>query len=456
MSNNYKTGFSIFLLLAMTYMAQAALPFGLGEDEVPSLAPMLEKTMPGVVNISTRGHKDVSSRSQLDPLFEQFFGRSARPQRRETRSLGSGVIVDADNGYILTNHHVVDDADKISVTLVDGREFTAQLVGSDSEADVAVIQIEADDLIEVELGDSSKLRVGDFVVAIGNPFGLGQTVTSGIVSALGRTGLGIEGYEDFIQTDASINPGNSGGALVDLKGRLIGINTAIVGPNKGNVGIGFAIPVDMARQLMEQLLEFGEVQRGQLGVHIQDLTAELAEALGTGIKQSQGVVVSKVEPGTTADESGIQAGDVIVEVNGKKVTSSAQLRNAVGLLRVGENIEIAFIREGKTKTVRANLRSPDDIEIAAEELHNKLNGATLGNLTSDHPLYGKLEGVVVIKVDAESAAADVGLIKGDVIVSANRRAIRNVSELSQAAEQSRSGLLLNIRRGSGAFFVLLR
>ncbi|MGV6850829.1 MAG: DegQ family serine endoprotease [bacterium] len=458
MTINKQRAIFIAFMMSVFLSAQAALPFGIGEEKLPSLAPMLEKTMPGVVNISTKGHIKVSKRQQyIDPFFEQFFGRRNVPQQqRQVQSLGSGVIVDSKKGYILTNHHVVDGADEISVKLRDGREFEATLVGSDAEADVAVIQIKADDLTEVELGDSSKLRVGDFVVAIGNPFGLGQTVTSGIVSALGRTGLGIEGYEDFIQTDASINPGNSGGALVDLNGHLIGINTAIVGPNKANVGIGFAIPVDMVKTLMDQLVEFGEVQRGQLGVHIQDLTDDLAEALDVDLERGQGVVVSSVEPGTAAQKAGIETGDVIISVNGKSVKSASQLRNAVGLLRIGDDVKVTLIHDGDEKTVSAELGAAESAQIAANDLNEDLKGATLSAIVKEHPLYGKIEGVMVAKVEQGSSAAEVGLREGDIIVSANRHAVSSLSELQKIADASSRGLLLNIRRGNSAFFVLLR
>ncbi len=321
---------------------------------LPTLAPMLERTTPAVVNISSEG-RIVMQRHPLleDPFFRRFFGFLDGPQERRTQSLGSGVVVDAAQGYVVTNHHLIDQADTITVTLLDGRQLSASVIGSDPETDVAVLQIPTENLTALTLADSTKLRVGDFVVAIGNPFGLGQTVTSGIVSALGRNRLGIEGYEDFIQTDASINPGNSGGALVNLRGEVVGINTAIIAPGGGNVGIGFAIPSNIVQQLIKQLIAFGEVRRGRLGVSVQDLTPDLAQAFG--ISTTQGAVIAQVLPDSAAQRAGLKAGDIVVAINDRPIRDAKDLRNAIGLSSVGSWVTLAILREGKPMTLQARL-----------------------------------------------------------------------------------------------------
>ena len=344
------------LLASIALPVAAGLPFHFGgqSQEVPTLAPILKEITPGVVNVAVRGRVSREQNPLLrDPFFRRFFDLPEQPPDREFQAAGSGVIVDAKQGYILTNNHVIAKAEQIIVGLRDGRRMKAELVGADPEADVAVIKVEPDDLGAVPLGDSDALEVGDFVVAIGNPFGLGQTVTSGIVSALGRSGLGIEGYEDFIQTDASINPGNSGGALVNLRGELVGINTAILGPTGGNIGIGFAIPINMARQIMDQIVTYGEVRRGQLGVAIQDLTPELAKGLKT--KARNGAVVAQVMAGSAAETAGLQRGDVIVKINGVPVRNAAHLRNEIGLARVGEAVELRIDRAGEARTLTAKV-----------------------------------------------------------------------------------------------------
>jgi serine protease Do/serine protease DegQ len=311
---------------------------------------MLERIVPGVVNISTTSRVRLEVNPLFnDPFFRRFFGAPQMPQEQQRQSLGSGVIIDRTKGLILTNHHVVANADQVTVTLLDGRQFAAKVIGSDADTDVAVIRITADQLTAVPLGNSEGLRVGDFVVAIGNPFGLGQTVTSGIVSALGRSGLGIEGYENFIQTDASINPGNSGGALVDLDGRLVGINTAIVGPSGGNVGISFAIPSNMAHDIMSQLVGTGKVQRGQLGVSVQDLSPDLAKSFG--LKRTGGAVIAQVVPGSPAAAAGLRTGDIVVAVNGKPVANASSLRSAIGLTPPGQEIDLEIMRNGQSRTL---------------------------------------------------------------------------------------------------------
>nr|WP_245995148.1 DegQ family serine endoprotease [Inmirania thermothiophila] len=445
-------------MLALVALPAAAgtLPVAVGGGEgLPTLAPMLERVTPAVVNIATRGRIRVQDNPLLqDPFFRRFFGLPDVPVERPTQSLGSGVIVDAGAGYVLTNHHVIAKADEITVTLRDGRSFEARLVGSDPETDIAVLQIPAENLVALPLADSDRLRVGDFVVAIGNPFGLGQTVTSGIVSALGRSGLGIEGYEDFIQTDASINPGNSGGALVDLRGELVGINTAILAPGGGNVGIGFAIPSNMAREVMEQLVRYGEVRRGRLGVVVQDLTPELARAFG--LARGEGAVIAQVVPGSPAEKAGLQPGDVVVEINGRRVRNSADLRNAIGLLRVGERVRLEIVRDGRRRTVEAEIAEPEIARVDGGRIHPRLEGTVLSEIEpgSEAARQG-LEGVVIAEVEPGSPAARAGLRPGDVIVSANRRRVTSLEALRQAVDPRRP-LLMNLRRGEGGLFVLLQ
>ncbi|MHB8744151.1 MAG: DegQ family serine endoprotease, partial [Sulfuricaulis sp.] len=409
----------------------------------------------GVVNVSTHTRiREQENPLLSDPFFRQFFNVPNVPIEREEQSLGSGVIVDAKHGYILTNNHVIAKADEINVTLHDGRKYKAKLVGTDPASDIAVIQIKAEGLTAVSLGNSGQLRVGDFVVAIGNPFGLGQTVTSGIVSALGRSGLGIEGYEDFIQTDASINPGNSGGALVSLRGELVGINTAIVGPSGGNVGIGFAIPINMARLVMDQLIQYGKVRRGELGVYIQDLTPELAKALD--VHQEQGAVVTQVAPGSPAAKAGLKTGDVVIKVDGDPVHSAADLRNTVGLMRIGQTVTLNILRNDQPMQIEARIEKAKETKQEAGEINKRLKGAELGNISPDNPKYSGVEGVLVLRVVRDSPAWDAGLRPGDVIRSANRKPVRSIAELDAAVKKSSGGLLLNIQRDGGAMFLLLQ
>jgi Do/DeqQ family serine protease len=366
--------FAAIVLIAATGMftagpLDARWPLALGGEELPTLAPLLQEITPGVVNIATRGRVRVEQSPLFkDPFFRRFFEDPTfrrffelpedRPLERETQSVGSGVIVDARRGLVLTNHHVVANADEILITLKDRRRLKGEVLGSDPETDIAVLKVPPEGLRDVALGDSDTLQVGDFVIAIGNPFGLGQTVTSGIVSALGRTGLGIEGYEDFIQTDASINPGNSGGALVNLRGELIGINTAILGPAGGNIGIGFAIPVNMARGVMEQIVAYGEVRRGELGIAVQDLTPELAEGLRLDV--SEGAVVAEVTPGSAGARAGLEVGDVIVALDGAPLRNVADLRNRIGLLRVGDTVRLTVIRKSESLSLEAKIQARAD------------------------------------------------------------------------------------------------
>lgn len=333
-------------------LASAQLPAGMEREGMPSLAPLLERTTPAVVNIAVLSRAPAEQNPLMqDPFFRRYFNlppmRDAPPQL----SAGSGVIVDAGNGYVLTNNHVIANATEILVTLNDRRRFKAKLVGTDPATDIALLKIDPDRLTDIKIGNSDALAVGDYVVAIGNPFGLGQTVTSGIISALGRSGLNIEGYEDFIQTDASINPGNSGGALINLRGELIGINTAILAPAGGNVGIGFAVPSRMAQGVMAQLLRFGEVRRGLIGVSVQDVTPEIAEAMG--LKDGAGALVTQVQAGSPAAAAGIRSGDLIVEVDGHAIDNASDLRNQVGLVPVGQEVKLVVLRDGKRMNLTA-------------------------------------------------------------------------------------------------------
>ena len=438
-------------ILFMVGNVFAGLPAQVDGQNLPSLAPMLEKTTPSVVNIATAGKVVVRDPFFDDPFFRRFFDVPERQRERRTQGLGSGVILDAENGYIITNSHVIDRAQDIVVTLADGQTFNADVIGKDPGADVAVIQIDATQLKEIPIGNSDELRQGDFVVAIGNPFGLGQTVTSGIVSALGRSGLGIESYEDFIQTDASINPGNSGGALVNLRGELVGINTAIYGPSGGNIGIGFAIPVNMVKKITEQLIEHGEVKRGRLGFTAQDLTPDLAEAFG--ISKTKGVVVARVEENSAADKAGLKVGDVITAVNGREVESSAQVRNEVGLMRIGSRAKIEVLRNGKTRTLTASVEEHSNKIVNGKTLSDKLDGAKLTETLED-TTRGSTAGIEVVSAGGNAAAA--GLRKGDIIISVNKQRVKTLREMKAAIKKNPRALLLNIQRDARGLFILIQ
>ena len=445
------------LLAAMLGLAAPAQAH-LTADEVPSLAPLVKESAPAVVIVATQGKLQQPQTQEPHPFFdhpffERYFGERPNPQPRRPRAMGSGVIVDAENGYLLTNHHVIDNAEQITVALTDRREFEAEVVGADPETDIALLKIDADSLTALPFADSNELQVGDYVVAIGNPFGLGQTITAGIVSAVGRSGLRLESYEDFIQTDAAINVGNSGGALINLKGELVGINTAIFSGRGGNIGIGFAIPINMARQIMDQLLTHGEIQRGRIGVQIQDLIPDLAEALGTS--HERGAVVAQVIPGTPAEAAGIQIGDVIVEMNGEPVVGSSDLRNKVGLLRVGDAVRLTIERDGEPMTIELAVGESSEVALGAGSQIPQLEGVVLGPLTPSSPLYEEVEGALVVEVEVDTPAWNAGLREGDVIVEVNRREVKSTEEILEALEGSFPPLLLNIRRGDGARFILI-
>lgn len=439
--------FTVVSTFAGTW-SMAAIP--VGRDGVPTLAPMLGQVTPSVVNISVLSRSPEAENPMLqDPFFRRFFNLPERP--RPQLSAGSGVIVDAQSGYVLTNHHVVKNAEEIVVTLKDRREYRAQLVGSDAGTDIALLKVDALGLQALKFGDSDQLSVGDFVVAIGNPFGLGQTVTSGIVSALGRSGLDIEGYEDFIQTDASINPGNSGGALVNLRGELVGINTAIIGPSGANVGIGFAVPSNMVRAVMAQLAKHGEVRRGVLGVTSQDLTPDLAQSLKVSAKE--GAAVVEVARGSVAERAGLKHGDVIVTINGRAVRSSLDLRNQLGLVPVGEEVELKVQREGRERIVKATLEPVKPRAVRGEAVPD-LAGATVADV--ERSASGQGGGVAVVSVEQGSPAWAHGLRPGDVIVGVNRRKVRSARELVAQLKSAQSSLVLNVVRGDALLALVLR
>lgn len=430
------------IVTSVPALSQPAEPQAVVEQSFRSALPdVLEEITPAVVNIAvTSATSSETNPLYNDPFFRRYFNL---PEQRQQQSAGSGVIVDAEKGYILTNHHVVADAGEISVTLKDRRRFPAKLVGSDKATDIALLKVEADNLTALPFGNSDQLRVGDSVVAIGNPFGLGQTVTSGIVSALGRSGINVEGYEDFIQTDASINPGNSGGALVTAEGRLVGINTAIIAPAGGNVGIGFAVPIAMASAVMKQLIERGEVRRGRIGVAIQDLTPDLAEALG--LAEAQGAVVSSVEQDSPAADAGIQAGDVIVAIGKHQIRGSADLRNRVGLTPVGSQVEIAYLRDGRRGS--ATIRIEAEGSGGGEATPGRLQGAEFQDVKGN---------VVIAAVEEGSAAARFGLRTGDVVVAVNRQPVSTVAELTAALREATGTIALDLLRGGMRLFLVIR
>ena len=436
------------LLLAAFATTSAAIPDNVGGRPVVSLAPLVDAASPAVVNI--RVSQTVSRSNPFgDDAFRRFFGIPDGPSGpREVASAGSGVIVDAERGYILTNHHVVGDADTIQISLIDGKVLDAEIVGSDPATDIAVIKVDAEGLTEMPIGNSESARVGDFVIAIGNPFGLGHTVTSGIISALGRTGISRDGYEDFIQTDASINPGNSGGALVNMKGELIGINSAIISRSGGNVGIGFAVPTEIASSIMGQILEFGEIRRGLLGVGIQSIDAEMAKALDTNVEN--GALITNIVPKSAAEDAGLEVGDIIVEVNDKKVVDASELRNTIGLHRSGDEVSIKYVRNGKTRSTKALLGEAQEQQLTGADIHPGLSGAVFAasSTTSE-------DGVEVTEVEPGSPAAQRGLRPGDLITAVNRNRVGNLQDLAAIAQNNRI-LFLLVQRGDRSLMLQIR
>ncbi|MFQ3346624.1 MAG: Do/DeqQ family serine protease [Candidatus Azotimanducaceae bacterium] len=476
----YHLSFSVFFaglllgLLSMNFvqandqptaglLVTAALPLSMPQEgdtsqPLPSLADMLERINPAVVNIATRSTVREGNRLLQDPFFRRFFNvPESRRRYRRTQSAGSGVVVDAANGYIVTNNHVVQNADEISVGLADGRILNAKLIGRDSQVDLALLQVQADDLTAIKYANSATVRVGDFVVAIGNPFGLNQTVTSGIVSALGRSGLGIEGFEDFVQTDAPINPGNSGGALVDLRGDLVGINTAIFAPTGGNVGIGFAIPANMVKAVLAQLIDKGEVNRGFVGAIVQPLNRELASAFGVLSPggRPKGVVVVDVELASSAEKAGLEPGDVIISMDDKQIATVADFAGQAAIMFIGDEVEVNFIRQGQRKSVKLEILADDQEQVDGQRLTPRLRGVFLQNFHNPDE-QAKGAGALVIKVNRKSTAYSFGLREGDIIVAANQRPTENISKLRDAARAEKRLLLLRVYRNGQFGDVIMR
>ncbi|EIP5036921.1 serine endoprotease DegQ [Salmonella enterica] len=438
---------SVGLTLSAPFPALASIP---GQATLPSLAPMLEKVLPAVVSVKVEG---TAAQSQKVPEeFKKFFGEDLPDQPSQPfEGLGSGVIIDAAKGYVLTNNHVINQAQKISIQLNDGREFDAKLIGGDDQSDIALLQIQnPSKLTQIAIADSDKLRVGDFAVAVGNPFGLGQTATSGIISALGRSGLNLEGLENFIQTDASINRGNSGGALLNLNGELIGINTAILAPGGGSIGIGFAIPSNMAQTLAQQLIQFGEIKRGLLGIKGTEMTADIAKAFKLNVQR--GAFVSEVLPNSGSAKAGVKSGDVIISLNGKPLNSFAELRSRIATTEPGTKVKLGLLRDGKPLEVEVTLDSNTSSSASAEMIAPALQGATL----SDGQLKDGTKGVKVDSVEKSSPAAQAGLQKDDVIIGVNRDRISSIAEMRKVMAAKPSIIALQVVRGNENIYLLLR
>ncbi|BBW28617.1 MULTISPECIES: serine endoprotease DegQ [Enterobacter] len=442
---------SVGLSLSASFPAGAALPSQVpGQAATPSLAPMLEKVLPAVVSVQVEGTA-VQSQRVPEELKKYFGDESPNQQAQPFEGLGSGVIIDAAKGYILTNNHVISQADKISVQLNDGREFDAKLIGGDDQSDIALLQVQnPSNLTQIAIADSDKLRVGDFAVAVGNPFGLGQTATSGIVSALGRSGLNLEGLENFIQTDASINRGNSGGALLNLNGELIGINTAILAPGGGSIGIGFAIPSNMAKTLAQQLIQFGEVKRGLLGIKGMEMSADIAKAFNINVQR--GAFVSEVLPNSGSAKAGIKSGDVIVSLNDKPLSSFAELRSRIATTEPGAKVKLGLIRDGKPLNVEVTLDKSTSSSASAELIAPALQGATL----SDGQLKDGTKGIRLDTVEKSSPAAQAGLHQEDVIIGVNRNRVQSIAELRKVLESKPAVIALQVMRGNESIYILLR
>ena len=431
---------SVGLTLSASFQAVASIPGQVADQApLPSLAPMLEKVLPAVVSVRVEG--TASQGQKIPEEFKKFFGDDLPDQPAQPfEGLGSGVIINASKGYVLTNNHVINQAQKISIQLNDGREFDAKLIGSDDQSDIALLQIQnPSKLTQIAIADSDKLRVGDFAVAVGNPFGLGQTATSGIVSALGRSGLNLEGLENFIQTDASINRGNSGGALLNLNGELIGINTAILAPGGGSVGIGFAIPSNMARTLAQQLIDFGEIKRGLLG-----------KAFNLDVQR--GAFVSEVLPGSGSAKAGVKAGDIITSLNGKPLNSFAELRSRIATTEPGTKVKLGLLRNGKPLEVEVTLDTSTSSSASAEMITPALEGATL----SDGQLKDGGKGIKIDEVVKGSPAAQAGLQKDDVIIGVNRDRVNSIAEMRKVLAAKPAIIALQIVRGNESIYLLMR
>ena len=467
-------GLALSPVSAIAAETASSVPATAGQP-MPSLAPMLEKVMPSVVSINVEGSTTVNT-PRMGRNFQQFFGdnspfcQEGSPfqsspfcqggpadqgpqgggQQQKFAALGSGVIIDAAKGYVVTNNHVVDNATKIQVSLSDGRKFEAKVVGKDPRSDIALLQLQdPKNLTAIKMADSDALRVGDYTVAIGNPYGLGETVTSGIVSALGRSGLNIENYENFIQTDAAINRGNSGGAVVNLNGELIGINTAILAPDGGNIGIGFAIPSNMVKNLTAQMVQYGQVKRGELGILGTELNSELAKAMK--VDAQRGAFVSQVMPNSSAAKAGVKAGDVVVSMNGKAISSFAALRAEVGSMPVGSKLTLGLLRDGKPVSVNLELQQSSQTQVDSATIFTGIEGAEMSNRS------GKDEkGVIVNNVKGNSPAARIGLKKGDIIIGVNQQVVNNIAELRKILDTKPSVMALNIQRGDSTIYLLMQ
>jgi len=442
---------SVGLSLTASWPAAAALPSQVpGAAAIPSLAPMLEKVLPAVVSVKVEG---TAAQSQRVPEeLKKYFGEEGPDQPAQPfEGLGSGVVIDAAKGYVLTNNHVISQADKISVQMNDGREFDAKLIGGDDQSDIALLQIQnPSNLTQIVIADSDKLRVGDFAVAVGNPFGLGQTATSGIISALGRSGLNLEGLENFIQTDASINRGNSGGALLNLNGELIGINTAILAPGGGSIGIGFAIPSNMAKTLAQQLIESGEIKRGLLGIKGMEMSADIAKAFNLNVQR--GAFVSEVLANSGSAKAGVKSGDVIVSLNGKPLNSFAELRSRIATTEPGTKVKLGLLRDGKPLDVEVTLDKSTSASASAELIAPALQGAAL----SDGQLKDGTKGITIESVEKSSPAAQAGLHQDDVIIGVNRNRVQSIAEMRKVLESKPTVIALQIVRGNDTLYILLR
>ncbi|MCZ9151235.1 serine endoprotease DegQ [Escherichia albertii] len=442
---------SVGLTLSAPFQAVASIPGQVaGQPPLPSLAPMLEKVLPAVVSVRAEG--TASQDQKIPEEFKKFFGDDLPEQPAQPfEGLGSGVIINANKGYVLTNNHVINQAQKISIQLNDGREFDAKLIGGDDQSDIALLQIQnPGKLTQIAIADSDKLRVGDFAVAVGNPFGLGQTATSGIISALGRSGLNLEGLENFIQTDASINRGNSGGALLNLNGELIGINTAILAPGGGSVGIGFAIPSNMARTLAQQLIDFGEIKRGLLGIKGTEMSADIAKAFNLDVQR--GAFVSEVLPGSGSAKAGIKAGDIITSLNGKPLNSFAELRSRIATTEPGTKVKLGLLRNGKPLEVEVTLDTSTSSSASAEMITPALEGATL----SDGQLKDGGKGIKIDEVVKGSPAAQAGLQKDDMIIGVNRDRVNSIAEMRKVLAAKPAIIALQIIRGNESIYLLMR
>lgn len=465
MKKLFKINPILILLLFFANSAYAAIPQFSSSEKIPTLSPIIKNATPAIVNISIIPKKrEVVNPLFEDPFFNKFFKDfhqfrqfefEEKDQNNRQQSIGSGVIINSQEGHIITNNHVIKNAKEVFVTLRDNRQFKAKIIGTDDATDLALLKIDAKDIIALPISNSDNLEVGDFVIAIGHPFSLSHTVTSGIVSGLSRSGLGIEGYEDFIQTDASINPGNSGGALINLKGELVGINTIILSTGgMGNIGIGFAIPSNMVQIVTQNLVKYGEVKRGQIGIYTQNITPELAKAFDLNI--NNGAIISKVNKNSPAEKAGLMEGDVITKVNDKIVNNISDVRNIIGMQAINTAVKIEFLR-GKDLKIAKVIVGPQVKETTSSDSLNidLLSGASFSDMTSAHPLYEKVQGVLVTKVKPGSQAWSSGLREEDIIVSVNKQKVTSIAELKKAVTIKKDGILLNVRRGNAALYIII-